>query len=226
MYKQKNAPENGTVFRLTFAATLAAIISVVAMTVSNLAVPTLVLQPSQLYGPVSEFIKATNENPGMVLKFFAADSAFVLSYLMVFIGAHAVIVNRAGTFAAVALGAGILTALLDAVENAFFITYALSALNGIPLTEPSLPLIYILGNLKWMAGFAAFYAFGLVWPRDSRLGLLLSFSLLLFPFVGVISIAWPSITPLRGIFFLIPLILFAVFFLREARSVEDGNDED
>jgi hypothetical protein len=31
-------------------------------------------------------------------------------------------------------------------------------------------LIYVVANLKWMGAFAALYAFGLAWPRDSRLG--------------------------------------------------------
>ena len=39
------------------------------------------------------------------------------------------------------LGAGILTASLDALENAYIITYARLALNGVPLTEPNLPLV-------------------------------------------------------------------------------------
>jgi hypothetical protein len=37
------------------------------------------LQPSQPSGPVAEFVRPVNEHPKVVLRFFAADSLFVLS---------------------------------------------------------------------------------------------------------------------------------------------------
>ena len=86
----------------------------------------------------------------------------------------------------------------------------------VPLVEPALPLIYVLANLKWMGAFAAFYAFGLVWPRDSRLGWVLSGLMLLFPLVGGLGVALPGLVELRGLFFLVGMPLFAWYFWQQA----------
>jgi len=175
------------------------------------------LQPSLPTGPVSEFVQPINEYPELTLRFFAADSLFVLSYLMLFVGLYASVVKRSRTFAQVGLAAGMLAALLDAAENAYFITYALLALNDVQLSEPALPLIYVLANLKWMAAFGTLYAFGLVWRRDNRLGWAISALLLLFPLVGALGVAWPDLVAVRGLFFLVGLPLFAWHFWQESR---------
>jgi hypothetical protein len=176
------------------------------------------LQPSLPVGPVSEFVQPINEYPELTLRFFATDSLFVLSYLMLFVGLYAAVVERSRTYAWIGLGAGALAALLDAAENAYFITYALLALNDVPLVEPALPLIYVLANLKWMAAFGTLYAFGLAWRRDSRLGWAISALMLLFPLVGALGVAWPDLVVVRGLFFLVGLPLFAWHFWRELRK--------
>jgi hypothetical protein len=176
------------------------------------------LQPSLPPGPVCEFVQPINEYPELTLRFFAADSLFVLSYLMLFVGLYASVAKRSRTFAQVGLAAGVLAALLDAAENAYFITYALLALNDVPLSEPALPLIYVLANLKWMAAFGTLYAFGLVWRRDNRLGWAISVLLLLFPLVGALGVAWPDLVVVRGLFFLVGLPLFAWHFWQELRK--------
>jgi hypothetical protein len=177
------------------------------------------LQPSLPSGPVSEFVQSINEHPELTLRFFAADSLFVLSYLMLFVGLYAAVVDRSRAFAWVGLGAGALAALFDAAENAYFITYARLAANEVLLTDPALPLIYLLANLKWMAAFAALYAFGLVWPRENRLGWALSGLMLVFPLVGVLGVASSGLVALRGLFFLVGLLLFAWHFWKETRQV-------
>lgn len=177
------------------------------------------LQPSLPPGPVSDFIRPVNAYPDLMLRFFASDSLFVISYLIVFIGLYVTVVHRARVLAAIGLGAGILTAIFDATENAYFITYALSALNGIPLVEPDLPALYILANLKWMASFVTLAVFGLIWPRADRLGWVLAALMLIFPLFGIVSIAWPAGISLRGVFFLIGMPLFAWHFYRQARSL-------
>ena len=176
------------------------------------------LQPTHPTGPASDFSRPTNEYPERVLVFFTADSLFVLSYTMAFAGLYTVAAGRSHLLASLGLGAGLLGTLLDATENAFLITYALLARYGTPLTEPALPAIYVLANVKWMAGFAAFYAFGLTWPRERWLGWVLSALMLLFPLVGVLAIVWPVLVKIRGVFLLIGMPLFAWDFWRRSRG--------
>jgi hypothetical protein len=204
------------VFQGAALAALVALVAVLAMLAVTATAPEpgLRLQPSPPVGPPGDFARATNDYPAQVLLFFASDSLFVLSYLLVFVGLYAATVARAAPLAWVGLGAGVLTALLDAAENAFFITYALDALRGVALAEPALPLIYVLTNLKWMAAFATLYAFGLALPRTGRLAWLLVGLMLLFPLVGVLGVAWPALVAVRGLFFLIGMPLFAVYFWR------------
>jgi len=176
------------------------------------------LQPSIPSGPVSEFVKATNQHPHLVLRFFAVDSLFVLSYLMVFVGLYAVTEERSRAFAVVGLVAGVLAALLDAVENAYLINYALLATYRIKLAHPALPLIYNVANLKWMAAFATMYAFGLVWPRESVLDWVISVLMLLFPLLGVLGVAAPAMVGLRLLPFVVGMPLFAWYFWRRATA--------
>jgi hypothetical protein len=211
--------EKKTIYQASMLAALVALVCVLVMGfVIRSPEPGMSLQPSQPAGPVSDFVRPINQYPDLVLRFLASDTLFVLSYLMVFVGLHATVADRAGAFAAIGLGAGVLAALFDAVENAFFITYALQASNGVTLTQPDLPLIYVVANLKWMGAFAGLYAFGLAWPRDTRLGWVISGLMLLFPLVGALSVAVPGLVLARGVFFLIGMPIFAWHFWQKSRA--------
>jgi hypothetical protein len=173
------------------------------------------LQPTHPTGPADDFMYASQEHADKALIFFAADSLFVLSYSIAFLGMYAVAATRSRALAGFGLGAGLLAGALDAIENAFLITYALLAKACAPLPEPALPLIYILANLKWMAAFATFYAFGLVWPRGHWRGWLIAAIMLAFPIVGLLALLFPVLAEIRGAFLLVGMPVFAWdFFAR------------
>ena len=208
----------GSYFKQPFVAASVAFICALVMGV-GLRTPEGVesLQPSQPSGPVAEFVLPMNEHPRQVLRFFLRlILCFVLSYLIVFVGLYATVVERSRTLAWLGLGAGVLTAFFDVTENAFFITYALLAINDVLLTDPALPWIYVLANLKWMAAFATLYAFGLGWPRVDRLDWVLTALMLLFPLIGVLGVASPGLVNVRGLFFLVGMPLFAWHFWRKS----------
>ncbi len=204
------------------AAALAAVlafIGVVIQAVASFSVQSGVqLQPG-IPMPIDQFIRASNDYSDTTLTFFAADSLFILGYLMVFVGLYSVTVERARAFALIGMGAGVLTALLDATENAFFITYALGAKAGMPLTNPDLPLVHIITNLKWMAAFATLLAFGLVFPRRKMLQWVITGLMFLFPLVGILGVANPALIAVRGLFFLVGMPIFAWFFWQQSREV-------
>jgi hypothetical protein len=208
--------------KVTFqAAFVAAIVAIVAMVAMGLSLRPHAgpgdVQPSVPSGPVPTFVQLVNEHPRHVLRFFAADTLFVLCYITVYAGLYIVTVGRSGVFAGMGLGAGILAAVLDVTENAFFIVYALLAMNGDPLTDPDIPLIYILTNLKYVASYVAFLTFGWAWPRTDWLGWTIFLLMLLFPLVGAMSVAWPVLVGPRSYFFLVGMLLYALYFLRRAR---------
>ncbi|MFQ5401377.1 MAG: hypothetical protein ACE5E7_17485 [Anaerolineae bacterium] len=211
--------DNRIAFRAAAAAAVIALSSVLVMAF-GIPIPEagIDLQPSVSFGPVSQFVYPTNTYPELALRLFTADSFFILGYLMVFAGLYMVTRAQVQIFAVLGLGAGMLTALFDALENAFFITYASLAANGVPLADPALPLIYIVANLKWMSAFVTLLAFGLVWPRDGWRGRGISAIMLLFAFTGVLGVLEPAWVPVRGLFFLVGMPLFAWDFWQRSRS--------
>jgi len=204
------------------AAALAALLAfagAVIQAAASFSVPSGVqIQPS-IPMPVDQFIRASNDYPDTALTFFAGDSLFILGYLMVFVGLYSITAERARAFALIGLGAGVFTALLDATENAFFITYALGTKAGMPLPNPDLPLVYIITNLKWMCAFATLLAFGMVFPRRNVLEWVVTGLMFLFPLVGILGVANPSLIAVRGLFFLVGMPVFAGFFWRQSRQV-------
>lgn len=212
--------QKNTVFQAAFYAAIVAFVCLMIMAFGiRTPQPGIHLQPSQPTISTSEFVRTVNEYPNLMLRFFTADSLFVLSYLIVFIGLHAAVVARAPTLAWIGLGAGILAALLDATENAFFITYALLAQSGNLLTDPALPLIYVIANLKWMGAFATLYTFGLVWARDNWSGWILSGLMLFAPLFGIMGIAFPHLEAFRGLIFLLGMPLFAWYFYQRQQTI-------
>ena len=215
----RDAVEPKTVFRAAACAAVVALVCALALGfVIQAPEPGLSLQPSMDIRSAADFLRPSNQYPALALRFFAFDTLFVLSYVMVFVGLHATVAGRARTFATLGLGAGLAAGCFDALENAFFIIYAQSALNGVSVTEPHLPLIYVVTNLKWMGAFAALAAFGLVWPRESRLGWVISALMLLFPLLGALGVAAPELVALRGLFFLVGMPLFAWHFWKRAQA--------
>jgi hypothetical protein len=208
------------IFQASAFAALMAFIAVIGQLIaaSSISSSGVQLQPS-IPVPIQQFVRATNEFPNTVLGFFAADSLFVLSYALVFVGLYCLTAERARPFALLGLSAGIFTALMDASENAFFITYVLNAIAGVRLTTPDVPLIYIIANLKWMGAFATLYAFALVFPRRDWFEWVLAGLMLLFPLFGVFSIVVPNLIAWRGVFFLVGMPLFALYFWRQSRRV-------
>lgn len=206
-----------SIFQASAIAALMAFVAVIIQAAAQFSVPQGVqLQPSSVPIPLEEFVRASNEYPDHALGFFGADSLFVLSYLLVFVGLYGVTVDHARPFALLALGLGIFTGLMDATENALFISYALAAKNGMTLTNPDIPFLYVLTNLKWMGAFGTLYAFGLVFPRASWLERMIAILMLAFPLVGVLGVANPGLIVVRGLFFLIGMPLFAGYFWRKS----------
>lgn len=202
-------------------AALAALVAFIAIILQATAVSSLPagvqVQPSL---PMSsdEFLTASTDFPGNALGFFGADTLFVTSYLLVFAGLYALTRENAHPFALIGLLAGIFTGLMDTAENGYFITYALAGRAGIDPPAPDFMLPYLLGHLKWAGAFVTLFAFGLAFPRGTLLEKIILGLMLLFPVVGVLGIVNPSLIVVRGLFFLIGMPLFAVYFWQQSRK--------
>lgn len=206
------------VFQAAAFAALAGTVAVLVMAGASFSAGADVnLQPGSIPVSDAEFVQGINNYTDASALFFAGDSIFILSYLMVFAGLYSITVEDARPFATIGLGAGILTAALDASENAFLITLVLAAKNGIPASD-SVPAVYLLTNLKWMAAFATLFAYGLVFPRRTLAEWALVALMLAFPLVGVLGIVAQGLIAARGLFFLVGMPLFAWYFWQRARE--------
>jgi len=161
------------------------------------------LQPS-LPGPANaDFFLAIRETPRSVLAFMATDTLFIFGYLMVFIGLYATTKTHNRILASVAMGFGLAAGSFDMLENSYLSSYALQSLHGQTLSEPALPLIYVLASMKWLSVFLTSLLYGLLWDRNTIYNGILSASMLAFPMLGILTIAIPVLIPFR----ILPLII-------------------
>ncbi len=205
--------DRALVLRATAVAATAGLISVLAEAASMLLAGTT-LQPTVPPVPLDLFELPIKTMPDRMLQFYAADSLFVICYLLVYAGLHAETAPHAPTLAALALGCGIFGALCDATENAFMISYAAVARAGGPVPAPALPLIFVIANVKWMGAVAAFAGFGLVFPRADALGWSISVLMLLLAPIAALSVAWPVLNGLLGLLLLVGMAFFTWYFWR------------
>lgn len=196
---------------------MVAFVAIVAQAAASLSLPEGVQVQPGLPLSTGEFLVASTEFSDTTLGFFGADTLFVICYLIVFAGLYARTQEESRPFALIGLLAGIFTALMDSIENGYFITYALAGRAGIAPPAPDFMLPYLLGHLKWAGAFATLFPFALAFPRRTTLEKLLLILMLLFSLVGVLGIANPSLVSLRGLFFLGGMPLFAVYFWLQSR---------
>lgn len=197
----------------------AALLGLAAVGVQLVAVSSLGELSPQPYGVSPDlFMAAMVEHPDTVLLFFAGDTLFPLSYLLVFAGLYLVTAPTSRLLAGIGLGGGLLTALLDVTENAFFISYTLLARHNAAPVEPDVLPVYVLTTLKWTAAFATLYTFALIFPRRTGLEWGIAGLMLAFLLFGLLSTALPDLIVLRGLFFLVGMPLFAWYFWLQSHT--------
>jgi hypothetical protein len=82
-------------------------------------------------------------------------------------------------------------------------------------------LALVIGQLKWAGAFVTLFPFGVAFPRGTLFEKILIALMLLFPLVGVLGIANPPLVAVRGLFFLVGMPLFAVYFWQQSRKQYD-----
>jgi hypothetical protein len=171
------------------------------------------LQPTDVAVSVDKFLIPINEYPGLMLRFMTADSFLILGGILLYLGMYTVVSEKKRLIAAIGLGIGLLTIILDSSENAFLISYAQQSKNGFAVTNPALPLLFVIANLKMAGSYAGFLIFVMAWPRASKLEWILSTVMILYTVTGVLSIVLSELILLRGIFLLLSMLLFCWYFV-------------
>lgn len=171
-------------------------------------------QPSERPGALAELVRPTNEHPAAAVAYFTLDSGFVIAFTLVFVGLYALTRTRAPEFAVFAIGAGIWTGVMDAVENGIYWLYAMRAQAGVRLAEFDSPILPLLSNLKMVGFFATYLTFALILPRRDWLERVTTVAMLLPPSLGLLSMAIPDLGDLRPVLLALPSVPLAVVFAR------------
>jgi hypothetical protein len=174
------------------------------------------VQPTEGVATRQEILAMAQQHTRALLGFMALDTLFVIGYVTVFAVVFLAIPKEDRLIGGIGLGAGILGGLADMIENALYVVYALGALHGNTELAPSVPLHYYVTSLKWMGAFAGVGMQLLVFPRRTILERTIVGFMSTLPIGGAISIAWPSLMPVRAIFTLVGLPLLAVYFHKRA----------
>ena len=150
------------------------------------------------------------------------DNLFLIFYTTAFIFlAMAVRDDRNSIIVFVALGAVLITAYLDLLENHDILTQLTTALHGLPIALSDLQQRMIWSQLKFHSSYLGFFLFAFVLPGDTILEKLLKYSLWLgFPLIGILVYTFPHpvFDLLRYLFMLIGLaILGWNYYIRYKR---------
>jgi hypothetical protein len=124
----------------------------------------------------------------------------------------------------VALGALLLTALLDAVENHHILLMLHAFQHGEPLSAAELEAQMVVSNLKFHASYLGAFLFAFGFYRLGGLGRVIAWLLWLYVLLGMITFAVPVeiVTPFalaRTVFFVLGFALAGAYFVRD----QDGS---
>lgn len=176
------------------------------------------VQGSETVELKDKLVAIVQHDPGLVLKVMGFDAIFIMAYITLFTALYAHTPRDGRKLAAVALGLGLVAAGSDLLENAVYMVMALSAQHG-GVVSPELPFQYYDSTIKWLAAFSAVGLFTLVFPRRNWLETATAAVMAAFPLGGALSIAFPQFAPLRGLFFIVGLPMFAVLLFRRAAGL-------
>ncbi len=174
-------------------------------------------EPLQSVHGVDDYRRLLLQSPSVLRAVFAFDNAFIVFYSSVFVllaivclreGAHRLVL-------AVALGALLLTGLLDMIENFHLMSLLASAVQGIPFSDGDIRFQSLETLLKFHMSYLGLFLLGFVIPRTTRSGRVLSWInwSVQLP-VGILIYATPqrivhALVLLRFSFFVVGLLLVA-----------------
>ena len=181
------------------------------------------------YGPPDAYAAQLVAQAGALRVIFGLDIAFLVLYTGFFAALADYLRRRGRPFVAIAIGAMLVTALLDIVEDHHILALLGMAEAHRPIDDGALVLQQVISSTKFSVSYLALVMFGLAVPRDSRLGWALSIFLVGGTLVsGALGYAAPpawraSLDGGRWIGFLAGFALAAVWLRAEHEPAAPNN---
>lgn len=136
---------------------------------------------------------------GPLLWAMALDNIFLIAYTGAFVGAAALVWERARGFAGIGLGFVLLLALLDITENSMTVDIVRAVQEGIVIPGWEISALGLVEQVKYACGALAvvFFALGLLIARpQSRYTKVVATLFFIFPLTNVIKLVGGSSLPL------------------------------
>ena len=114
-------------------------------------------------GTPDQYAAAIRPVVDVLFRVMALDNIFLIAYTGAFIGAAALVWEKAQLFGVTGLGFAILLALLDVTENSVTVDMARAVNVGVPIPGWEIPTLGLLEQVKYASGALAlvFFAVGL-----------------------------------------------------------------
>jgi hypothetical protein len=166
--------------------------------------------------PVREYTERIIRDAGPLNAAFTVDNLFVVSYAAFFVGLGFLFQSRADSLVLkLAVGAMLLVALLDSVENHHITAMAQAASAGVALSDEEIRTQVIMSSLKFHVSCFGALLFAVAFPRESRLGKIVSWLLAGYGFCGVLVLTSPpslllTLALLRTAFFVMSFLLAGI----------------
>ena len=182
-------------------------------------------EPFQAARLADENVARLLTNPQGLRYNIGFDNAFIVFYTAFFaLFAYRMRTTGNGEIATIALGALLLGASLDAVENHHILTMLYSAEHGLPVTTGESQLQMWASSVKFHAVYLASFLFAFGFARLGALGTFIALGawfvfvpLGLVIYVTPLEVARPLVIA-RGLFFVLTFVLSVPLFLGLARK--------
>lgn len=182
-------------------------------------------EPFQVVRSVSEYSDMlTARAAGMRLS-FTFDDVFIVVYTAFFILLGISLREHANpTIINIAIGAIVLTGLLDAIENSHILTMMTQVEKGLPIQPSELAWQMAASQVKFMSSYFSIFLIGLSFPRENLLEKLAAWSFIYLQLpLGVLIFtaphAWvPALVIVRGVFFIFGFALTSKIFWDRSKT--------
>jgi hypothetical protein len=166
--------------------------------------------------PAPEYTERIVRDAGVLNLTFTVDNLFVLSYSAFFIGLGILFQSRTYSLVVkLGVGAMLLVAFLDSVENHHITAMAQAALSGVPLLNEEIRAQVIVSSLKFHVSCLGALLFAVMFAKESGMGRIISWLLLGYGFFGVLVLTSPpslllALALLRTAFFVLAFFLSGI----------------
>jgi len=179
--------------------------------------------------PVREYTERIIRDAGPLNTAFTVDNLFLVSYAAFFVGLGVLLQSQADSLVVkLAVGAMLLVALLDAIENHHITAMAQAAVAGIPLLDEEIRTQVIISSLKFHVSCFGALLFAVAFPRKSRLGRIITWLLAGYGFFGVLVLTSPpslllTLALIRTAFFVMSFLLAGIMLWNWVPSNETSH---